>query len=51
MNKSKSEVMPGFRCSHMAGIKGNRTRNHITMNTNKSLRGEKNFYRYPQIKD
>ena len=37
MNRSKSELMPGLRHSHVSGIKGNRTRHHITMNPNKAL--------------
>ena len=36
MNTTETKSIPGFRRSHMAAVKGSRTRHVVTMNPNKA---------------
>ena len=40
MNTAEKELIPGFRRSHMATVKGNTTRYVVTFNPNKASAGE-----------
>ena len=50
MNKTESQMLPGFRRSQMSTIKGNRTRHVVTMNPNKASPGEEIYIDIPKLK-
>ena len=49
MNTTEKELIPGFR-SHMATVKGNRTRHVVTINPNKASAGEELYIDIPKLK-
>ena len=50
MNMKETELIPGFRRSHMAKVKGERTRHVVTMNPNKANPGEELYIDIPKMK-
>ena len=46
----ETELIPGFRRSHMAKVKGERTRHVVTMNPNKANPGEELYIDIPKMK-
>ena len=49
MNTTEKELIPGFR-SHMAMVKGKRTRHVVTFNPNKASAGEELYTDIPKLK-
>ena len=49
MNMKEAELIPGFR-SHMATVKGNRTRHVVTFNPNKANPGDELYIDIPKMK-
>ena len=50
MNTTEKELIPGFRRSNMATVKGNRTRHVVTFNPNKASAGEELYVDIPKLK-
>ena len=50
MNMKETELIPGFRLSHMATVKGERTRYVVTLNPNKGSPGEELYIDSPKMK-
>ena len=50
MNRTEKQLVPGFRRSQMASIKGDRTRHVITKNPNKASPGEELYIEIPKLK-
>lgn len=51
MNKTESELNPGFRRSNMSSFKGDRTRHVVTMNPNKANPEEEIYIDVPKLKE
>ena len=50
MNRTESQLTPGFRRSQMASIKGEGTRHVVIMNPNKASPGEELYIDIPKVK-
>ena len=50
MNTTEKELVPGYRRSHMATVKGNRTRHVVTFNPNKASAGEELYIDITKLK-
>ena len=50
MNRTESQLTPGFGRSRMSGIKGDRTRHVVTMNPNKASPREELYIDIPKLK-
>ena len=50
MNRTEIELKPGFRRSGLGSIKGDKTRQVVTMNPNKASPGEKLYIDIPKLK-